>query len=231
MGLGGDRACGIVGEAKVNQVGRSVRHGGHVTVGGGGIEVGDARVTTVDVGTGASRHDVGVDINGINRIGDGEADVRGEDLLDVAAIALRTVGDEDLVGLDPAAARLEIVLRDGLAQEGVALFGAVALERLAPAQFVGAGVQGRHAHGRQRLGDVADAEPDDRPLRVGLLKGGDAPGDVAEQIGGLQLGEIFVNADHERRGGGRWDEGNLEVSWDTLNDSSSERQFHQTCYP
>ena len=88
------------------------------------------------------------------------------------------------------------MLGDGVAQEGIALLGAVALERGAVGQLVGGGVQRRDADRRQRLGDVADAEPDDRLAGVGGDVGVHALGDVGEEVAGLELGEVFVNADH-----------------------------------
>jgi hypothetical protein len=54
---------------------------------------------------------------------------------------------------------------------------------------------GDHGLG-QRFGHVADAEADDLLVRVGLLKGVHAPGDVGEKIGGFQLQIIFIDADH-----------------------------------
>ena len=58
-------------------------------------------------------------------------------------------------------ARRVVVLRDGVAEERVALLGAVAFERRALRHLVGGGVQRLNAHGRERFGDVADAEADD----------------------------------------------------------------------
>ena len=89
-----------------------------------------------------------------------------EDLLDVAAVALAAVADEDLVGRDVDAARRVVVLADRLDQEVVALLGAVAVERLALAHLVDRGVHRLDDRGRERLGDVADAEADH--LRVGM---------------------------------------------------------------
>jgi len=57
-------------------------------------------------------------------------------------------------------------------------------------------VEGGGADGRERLGDVADAEADDGLLRIRGDVGADALGDVGEEIGGLELGVVFVDADH-----------------------------------
>ena len=89
-----------------------------------------------------------------------------EDFLDVAAIALRAVGDEDFVGLDGAAAGGVVVLGDGFAQERVALLGTVALEGAAAAHFIH-GFMHRIAHGlRESFGDIADAQPNDLGIGV-----------------------------------------------------------------
>ena len=57
--------------------------------------------------------------------------------------------------------RLEVVLGDRLAQEVVALLGAVAVERVAAGHLVDGLVHRLDDRGRQRLGDVADAHADD----------------------------------------------------------------------
>ena len=91
---------------------------------------------------------------------------------------------------------LEVVLRDGLAQKGVALLGSVAVERLAGGFVVDGPVEGGDHGGGERLGDVADAEADDLRLGMGLLMGLDAMGDFGEQIGCLNLQVVFIDADH-----------------------------------
>ena len=90
------------------------------------------------------------------------------------------------------------MLGDGFAEEGVALLGAVAFEGGAHGHLVGRGVEGGGADGGEGFGDVADAEADDRFLRVGGDVGTDALGDVGEQVGGLELGVVFVDANHGR---------------------------------
>src|SRR5690606_30946941 len=190
---GGDRAGGVVGEAEVDQVRGGRGDGGHVAVGGGGIEVADAGAAAVEVGAGAAGHDVGIDIDRIHGVGDGESQAfGGEDFLDVAAVALGAVGDEDFVGGDRAAAGGEIVLGNGFAQEGVALLGAIALEGGAVGHLVHAGVEGLDAGLRQGLGDVADAEADDRLVGIGGGEGVHALGDVGKEVAGLELQVVLV---------------------------------------
>src|SRR5690606_15057412 len=102
---GGDGAGRVVGETKVNQIARRRGDGGNVAVGRRALEVDNTFVAAVEIGSGAAGHDVRVDVNRVDRIGNGEPETfGGEDFLDVAAIALRAVGNEDLVGGDRAAA-------------------------------------------------------------------------------------------------------------------------------
>ena len=197
LGPCGDRPRGIIGKAKVDQVRGLRRWRGHITVGGRGIEIKDALVAAVAVVAGTTGHDIGVEIDGINGIGNGDASVGGEDFLNVAAVALRPVGDEDFVRFDFATTRMVVVPGNGLAEEGVALVGAVALEGFALRHLVDGGVKCGDAHRRQRLGDVTDAKADEGPAGVGLLEGGDAAGDVSEKIRRLELGVVFVDSDHE----------------------------------
>ena len=136
--------------------------GGHVAVRRCAFEIRDTLVATVDIRSGASRHHVGVDIDRVDRVGNREPDVSGENLLDVAAVALGSVGHENLVRLNPTAARGIVMLRDRLAEKGIALLGTVALEALPPGHLIGRRVQRLDANRRKRFGDVANAEPDDR---------------------------------------------------------------------
>ncbi len=91
-----------------------------------------------------------------------------EDLLDVAAVALAAIADEDLVGRDVDAARLVIVRADRLDEEVVALLGAIAAEGLAHAHLVDGRVHRFDDRRRERFGDIADAEPDH--LRIGMRR-------------------------------------------------------------
>ena len=70
------------------------------------------------------------------------------------------------------------------------------MERLAGRLVVDGLVEGGDHGGRERLGDVADAEADDLRLGMGLLVGLDAMGDFGEQIGCLNLQVVFIDADH-----------------------------------
>ena len=198
---GGDGAGGVVRETEVDEVGGDGRDRRDVAIGRGAVQVGHPFIATVDIGARPPGHDVGVDVDGIYRIGDRQAGVAGEDFLDVAAVALGPVRDEDLVGLDPAAAGGVVVLSHRLAEEGIPLLRPVALEGGALGHLVGRGVERLDAHGRQGLRDVADPEADHGLLRVGRDIGVHPAGDVGEQIRGLELEVVFVDPDHARKGG------------------------------
>ena len=78
-------------------------------------------------------HDVRVDVDRIDGIADRNLHIRAEQFLNVTAVALRTVRDQDLVRRDVNAAILEIDLGNLLAKEGVALFRTVSVEIALPA--------------------------------------------------------------------------------------------------
>ena len=196
---GGDGTGGIVGETEVDQVAGGAGDGGNVAVGRGAFQVGDALVAAVEIGTGTAGHDVGIHVNGINGIRNGELEaLGGENFLDVAAVTFGAVGDENLVGDDRAAARGVVVGGNGFAEEGVALLGAVALEGGAVGEFVGAALERIDADLRQGLGYVADAEADDGLVRMGCGVGRHALGDIGKQVAGFEFQVVLVDADHSR---------------------------------
>ena len=162
----------------------------------GRVEVDDALVAAVPVDPGAAGHDVGVQVDRVDRVRDGDLRPGAEQFLDVAGVALGAVADEHLVGLDESPARPEIVGGDGLAQEVVALLRAVTAEPGHGAHLVHSLVEGLDACRRQRVGDIADAQLDHLALGVGGLEGGHPLGDVGEQVGGLELEIVFVHLQH-----------------------------------
>ena len=88
------------------------------------------------------------------------------------------------------------MLGNRLAQEGVALFGTVAMEGFAAAFVVHGLVHGREHGRRKRFGDVADAQADDFGVGVFGLIFRDAMRDFGEKVGGLNLQVVLVDADH-----------------------------------
>ena len=61
---------------------------------------------------GVARHHVGIDVDRVNRIGNGNLVLLAEDIEDVTAIAFRSVGQKDFVVHDVDLAVTIIVLRD-----------------------------------------------------------------------------------------------------------------------
>ena len=106
----------------------------------------------------ASYHDIGVDIDRIDRVCHADMVIPVEQLLEVAGIALGTVVDEYLINVKTHSAREEIVLQYGLTQEVISLFRTVATESLCRSHLVSGTVHGLY-HGRtERLRHIAYAE-------------------------------------------------------------------------
>ena len=191
----------IVRVAEVGQIDRLIGDLGHEAVGWRAFEVVEARVSTAFISLArVARHDVGVHIHGIHRVGDGDLVPGTEDVEDVAGIAFAAVGDENLIGFHVDAAGLEVVFGDGVAQEIVALLRAIATEGGAVAHFIDGLVHGR-AHGLwQRFGHVADAAADQAfgRLGVGLGENPHATGDFGEEVTGFELVVVFVDVGHGR---------------------------------
>ena len=142
---------GVVRGAEVDEVrvDALVGHGAEaVLLGGGSID---------DLAAG---HDVRVDIDGIHRVGDEDDVVLGEDVLQVRAVGLGTVGDEDLVRTDVHAEAL-VVVRDGFPDEVVTFIVGVALEALLVCEVLGAFLQRVDGRFAERERDIADAHADD----------------------------------------------------------------------
>ncbi len=195
---GGHRARGIVRRTEVRDVrvgaGRRVRE---EAVGLGRREVEDARVAALVVGRPrAARHHVGVDVDGVDRVGHRDPRVRGEDLLDVSAVLLAAVGDEDLVGGDLDAARAVVVLADRVDQEVVAVLRPVAAEALRARHLVGGPVERGDDRRGQGLGDVADAQADQLRVGVGVGEGRHAAPDLGEEIARRELQIVLVDVRH-----------------------------------
>ena len=85
-------------------------------------------------------HDVGVDVDGVDGIHDGNAIVVAQDVEDVAAVALRSVGNEDLVVRHVETPVAVIVLGDRGAEKLVSLLGSVAVESPVGSHLVDGGV-------------------------------------------------------------------------------------------
>ena len=134
-------------------------------------------------------HDVGINIDGVDGVGDGHAVAGPEDVEDVAAIAFGTVGDENFIVLDFQSAVAEVVLRDGASEKIVALFRSIAAEGVTMAHFIDRGVQRFEAGGGERFGHITDAAADDfgGGVRVGFAEGFDAARDFGEEVAGFEF--------------------------------------------
>ena len=83
-----------------------------------------------------SGHYIGVDVNGINRIDHRDSILMAENIQNIAAIAFGTVGDEDLIVRNIDAFFAVIVFRNGVAKKFVALFRAIAREKILDARVL-----------------------------------------------------------------------------------------------
>ena len=137
-------------------------------------------------------HYVCVNIDWIDRIAHRNLDVAREQLLEVAAVAFRSVRDEYFVRRDVDAARLEVVLGYLVAQERIALFRTIAVEVVPPRLVVDGLVHRRHDRRCERLGDVADSEAD--YFRSWICGGvcGDSVRDLREEVCRLYLQVVLV---------------------------------------
>jgi hypothetical protein len=142
----------------------------------------------------ATGHHVGVDVDGIAGVGDQDPAIGPEDLLDVPAVLLAAVRDEDLVGLDRDAARLIVVPHDRVDEKVVASLGPVAVCALG---HVLRGVVERADDGwSQRQRNVADAETDHRGIGVRLREDAHPSADLRKQVAGLKLTVVVVDVRH-----------------------------------
>ena len=198
--LGGEhRARGVVRAAQVDDVRTALGKRRAEAVFSGGGHVGDVRPA---LGFGivvarAARHRVGVDVDGVYRVANGDDVVDIKDVADVAAVRLGAIGDEDLVVGDVDPACVEVLLRDDRSQEIVALLRAVAMEGLGASHVVDGGVH-RLDDGRcERARHVADAHLDELRLGVRLGICGRATGDLGEEIAAREFLIVRIDLSHE----------------------------------
>lgn len=89
-----------------------------------------------------------------------------------------------------------VVLHYGLAQEVIALVGAVAHEALLAAHLIRGGLEGLHAGGGQGQSHIAYAELYEPLIRVELRIGGGTAGDLGEKVAAGEFSVVFVELDH-----------------------------------
>ena len=159
--LADHRACGVVGIAQVDDIHTAVGYLGHKAVFLRTRHIGHIAPFAVGLAARPSTHDVRVDVNGIDGVGDTDAVVPAHQLADVAGIALGTIVDKDFAGVEVYASGQKIVLHDGLTQKQIALFGTVAMKTFLHRHVVHGLVHGLDDSGTQRPCHIAYAEADD----------------------------------------------------------------------
>ena len=175
-----------------------MRDGRDKAVFGGALEVNKPFVFTGLVGgSGVSGHHVGVDVNGVDRIGDRDFVSGAKDIEDVPRIALGPVGHKNVVWID---AQTGVgVFHDGFAKEGIALLGAVTAESAAITELIDCFFHRLPGCLGNRLGDIADSAADETFgfFRLGLGVGIHPAGDFGEKVSCGKLLEVFVDASHD----------------------------------
>ena len=138
-------------------------------------------------------HYVGVNIHGIDGVGDGDDIVEAEDFLDVARVAFCAVADEYFGFIEFDTAGVEIIFDNGFDEKIVALLRAVTAEGFSFGH-ISDGFFHRFYYGRrERLGDITDSKTDDFGIRVLGFKGAYSASDFREKIACLQFQEVFIN--------------------------------------
>ena len=195
--LGGHSTGGVVGEAEIDQIDRFIRDLGGEVIGGTDGQIAQSGVAALVTGvTGPASHDIAIHVDGVHRIGDRDTVPFAKDVKDVAAVALRSVGDKDLVGADVAAAGLEVMGCDRFTQPAVALLRAIAVEAFGGSHLID-GLFHRLAAGQwQRLGDITDPKPNQCRIRIGAAERFDAPCNFREQVARLELEVVAVDLHH-----------------------------------
>ena len=148
--------------------------------------------------SGASAHDVGVYVNGVDRVEYPDTVVVAENIADISAIAFGTVADEDLSRLQEYAAAGIIILDDCVDQEAVSLFGAVTVEILCRSQIIHCLMHGFDDGRCQGLCYITDSHADYFVFRVCHFETVYLFRDVGKQVTALQFQEMFINQCHIR---------------------------------
>ena len=155
------RTSRIVGETEIHHINLPLRRLGHEIVFHGARQICDSFIAAIIPRTpGMAGHDIGIDINRVNRIGDRDFVLMSKDIQDVAAIAFRSVRDENLIVTDVDSSVAIIRLRDFAPQEFVALFWAVAAKCFADAELLHRLLHCGDGNCWQWLRHVADSAPD-----------------------------------------------------------------------
>ena len=141
-------------------------------------------------------HHVGIDVDGVDRVGNSHGIVPSDQVTDVSRVAFGAVVDEYFVGTQVDASRQEVIFHNGFAQPGVPLFGPIAVESFARSHLFDGLVHGFDDGGAERLRDVTDAETDDFGVSMAHFEGIHALGDVCEQVVLGQFQIVLVDECH-----------------------------------
>jgi hypothetical protein len=141
-----------------------------------------------------ARHDIGIDIDRIDRVRDCDFVLVAKYIEDIPAIGFRAVRDKNLIigNLDVAVAI--IMLRDCGSEKFVALLGTIAAEGFTFSEFIYRLLHRVDRHGWERLRDIADSAANQTFGRFGisLAKLADTTRNFRKQITSLKLEIIFV---------------------------------------
>ncbi len=105
-------------------------------------------------------HDIGVDVNGVNRIDDRDSILMTENIQNITAIAFGAVGDKNLIVRDIHALFAVIVFRDCVTKKFVTLLRAVTAEGVPMRELIDRPMHRLDDRGGERFRDVPDAAPD-----------------------------------------------------------------------
>ena len=186
------RSRRVVRIAEINHIHAVVRYGGAEVVLCRGGHIGYVAPDAVFACARPAYHGVGVDIDGIDGVGDAYGVVPSHDVADIARIALRAVVDEYLRHVEVYAARQEVVLQYRLAQEVVAALRAVASERSFRRHLVNSLVHRLDDGGCEGLGDVSDAEAYHALVGMRDFVCVDFLCDVCKQVTVREFQKVFV---------------------------------------
>ena len=194
-----DRGAGrVIREAQIDQIGRLLRQLRREAVFRRTRHIDDLApgLLHLVIGSGSARHDVGIHIHGIDRVADSNFIVKAEYLLNIAGIAFCAVGDKNLIRGNIAAARLVIILRNGISKELITEIRRIAVEGLGMSHLVHRLVQRLNDRRGKRLCDVSDSETYDLLVRMCRAVGADLFANRREKIASRQFQIIFIYSKH-----------------------------------
>ena len=150
------RACRVVGIAKIYQINGMAGQRGDKVVACRARTVRNPAPRIAEELARSAAHHVGINVNGIDGVGQANGVFCAEDVAEVSRVALGAVVDKYFVDVQINAARLKIVFNDGFSQELIAVFRPVASEGLGLPHLVDGFMKCLNHCWRQRTGYVAN---------------------------------------------------------------------------